>query len=350
MTAPSPVREAATASRMALTDSAGDARAGSIVVQPWNPDTPYLRSLQSAGDDLYRRYLAERATYGGAPSFYLDCANVFAERGQTALALRVLTTVAELRLEDARLMRVLAHRLSQVGELDLAIDIFERVHRLRPEEPQSYRDLALLLDTRSSARAADAGPASPASIADARRAIALLADIVEREWDNRFPEVEVMALVEANRIASRLERAGAAPRWPLDQRLRRALDFDVRVVLTWDTDNTDMDLWVVEPFGARCYYGHAHTRIGGLLSPDFTGGYGPEEYSLRRAPGGAYSVKANFFGSRAQSLTGPTTVQATIITDYGRPNEARRSVTLRLTSARDVVDVGTIEIKERKPS
>ena len=37
--------------------------------------------------------------------------------------------------------------------------------------------------------------------------------------DGRFPEVEVLALVEANRIATRIERAGAPVQWPLDQRL-----------------------------------------------------------------------------------------------------------------------------------
>jgi uncharacterized protein YfaP (DUF2135 family) len=88
--------------------------------------------------------------------------------------------------------------------------------------------------------------------------------------------------------------------------------------------------------------------MGGLLSRDFTGGYGPEEYSIRQAPAGAYAVKANFFSSRAQSLTGPTSVQATIITDYGRPNEARRSVTIRLTSAKDVVDIGAVEVKGKR--
>ena len=65
-------------------------------------------------------------------------------------------------------------------------------------------------------------------------------------------------------------------------------------------------------------------------SKDFTGGYGPEEYTVRRAMGGEYQIKANFFGSRAQQVTGPTTVQATVVTDYGRPIEQRRALTIRL--------------------
>ena len=122
--------------------------------------------------------------------------------------LRVLTNVAELKLEDARLLRVLAHRLAQVDELDLAIELFDRVRRLRPEEPQSCRDLALALDRRAGARSRLAARLAPPSIDDYTRALALFGEIVDREWDARFPEIEVIALIEANRIQSILERNG----------------------------------------------------------------------------------------------------------------------------------------------
>jgi uncharacterized protein YfaP (DUF2135 family) len=103
-----------------------------------------------------------------------------------------------------------------------------------------------------------------------------------------------------------------------------------------------MDLWVIEPTGERCYYSNRLTHVGGVISRDFTGGYGPEEYAIRRAPIGAYAVKGNFYGSGAQSLTGPTTVQASVYTNFGRPNEEHRTLTLRLTKAKDVVDIGTV--------
>ena len=45
---------------------------------------------------------------------------------------------------------------------------------------------------------------------------------------------------------------------------------DVRIVMTWDADNTDMDLHVVEPTGEIAYYSNKNTAIGGLVSRDFT--------------------------------------------------------------------------------
>ena len=45
---------------------------------------------------------------------------------------------------------------------------------------------------------------------------------------------------------------------------------------------------------------------------------------------GNYYIQANFYGSRQQGLSGPTMLQAEIITIFGRPNEKRQAITLRL--------------------
>jgi len=314
-----------------------------IVLKPWDPATPYLDALRRAGPaGAYDTFLGERREYGNSPSFYLDCADYFLRTGQRAIGLRVLSDVVELQLEEPRLLRIAAHRLQQAGELALAVDLFERVLRLRPEEPQSLRDLALALEARADARRSKAGRGSPSIAADYVRAVDLLNRVVLGRWDGRFPEIEVLALEEANRIIAVVERdpSFGRPSFPIDARLRTLLDTDLRIVMTWDTDLTDMDLWVTEPSGEKCFYGHALTQTGGLISHDFTGGYGPEEYLVRRAMAGEYRIQSNFFGSRAQTLTGATTIQATVITDFGRPNEARRSLTLRLTDAKEVIDLG----------
>ena len=112
--------------------------------------------------------------------------------------------------------------------------------------------------------------------------------------------------------------------------------------MTWDADQTDMDLHVVEPSGEEAYYGNNLTTIGGLVSKDITRGYGPEEYVIRKAMPGKYRIKCKYFGSSQQTLTGPVTVSATVITNYGRANEKRQLLTLRLDSEKDMVDIGEI--------
>ncbi len=50
----------------------------------------------------------------------------------------------------------------------------------------------------------------------------------------------------------------------------------------------------------------------------------------------------HYFGSSAPTIAGAVTLQVDIFTNYGRQNEACKSVTLRLGSVRDVVTVGEI--------
>jgi Ca-activated chloride channel homolog len=234
--------------------------------------------------------------------------------GKRALAVRVLTSILDLKLEEPRLLRVVAHRLQQMGELDLAIELFEEVLRLRPEEPQSPRDLALAHAARGDA--ARARMASPNAVSsDYLRALELFNTIVFGEWDDRFSEIEVVALIDANRLIAIMKRHGLPG-------LDRAA--------------------VTEPTGEKCDYSHNRTAIGGMVSDDFTEGYGPEEYLVRRALPGVYRIQANFFGSGSESLTGSTTAQATVITHFGRPEEDRRTLTLRLTDAKEVVDIGSV--------
>ena len=55
-----------------------------------------------------------------------------------------------------------------------------------------------------------------------------------------------------NRILSMLGRDGVRLAGQLKVsilRLRHDVAADVRIVLSWDTDGTDMDLWVAEPSG-----------------------------------------------------------------------------------------------------
>ena len=140
------------------------------------------------------------------------------------------------------------------------------------------------------------------------------------------------------------QRVGRSVLTRVDSRLVRNLPLDLRVVATWDADNTDIDLWVTDPNGEKAYYGHRHTYQGGRMSPDYTGGYGPEEFSLRTAKAGRYVVQVNFYGHRRQIVAGATTLQVKLITGFGTARQQERLVTLRLRERQDVITVGEFEI------
>lgn len=312
-----------------------------ISVKPWTPEAPYLDALRevSAGE-AYRTYLGQRPQYATSPAFFFDCSDHLLERGVRDMGLRVLSNLPELGLDDAALLRMYAWRLQQAGELDGSIVVLEGVRRQRPDEPQSHRDLALALGLRWER---DGGSD------DLLRAMELLYEVVLQEWD-RFPEIEIIALMELNRFIHLAEQAGVEVPDSIDRRLRRLLDLDIRISMSWDADLTDVDLHVFEPTGEHAYYGHNLTEIGGLVSRDIRDGYGPEEYVLRKALPGVYAIKAHYYGSAQQTVSGACTVTATVFTNYGRPEEKKQVLMLRLDRPSHEVLVGEVTIGGADPS
>ncbi|MEO6992463.1 MAG: VIT domain-containing protein [Lacunisphaera sp.] len=298
-----------------------------ITLQHWEAKAGYLDRLRRAGvEKRYAVYLEERSDHLRQPGFFLDVAEFFFEAKNSELALRILSNLAELQLDDPSLLRVLAHRLVQAGRPDLARPLFEHVLTLRPEEPQSRRDLALVCST----------------LKQDQRAIDLLWEVVAQPWDARFPEIEMIALGELNAIIATSGEKLDLSR--IDARFRRNLPVGLRVILTWDTDACDIDLWVNDPSGEQAIYSHPRTTQGGRMSRDFTNGYGPEEFLLRNPQPGKYVVRINYFGDHRQTALGPVTAQIRLITGFGTPAEKEQRVTMRLNDKDENLTVGEIEI------
>jgi uncharacterized protein YfaP (DUF2135 family) len=81
------------------------------------------------------------------------------------------------------------------------------------------------------------------------------------------------------------------------------------------------------------------------MSADFTGGYGPEEFSLRRAKPGIYKVHVNFFGHNQQSVVGAPTLQVTFWSGFGTAAQRQKTIALRLEGRGEHVFVGEFEVK-----
>lgn len=334
--AAAPARVAAAAPRAESKDLMASGQAGRaggeapavIRLQPAQIDPAYGRRMRAApAGELYRVYLDERKAHARSTGFFLDAADLMFERGQAALALRVLSNLAEMDLENRALLRILGQRLLQAQAPALAVPVLRKVLRLAPHEPQSYRDLGLAL----------------AASGQAQAAIEMLHEVVQRPWP-RFPEIELIALAELNAIVAARAHGTPLDTSAIDRRLLRNLPLDLRAVLSWDTDNTDVDLWVTDPDGEAAYYGNALTYQGGRMSQDATGGYGPEEFALRHAKPGVYRVEAQFYGHRQQIVSAATTIQLVLSTGFGTARQADRRVTLRLREPKDRVFVGEFEV------
>ena len=315
-----------------LEDENKEVKTSTITLKKWTSGESYLDSLlMKPNNELYDSYLRLKADYIEIPGFYFDVADLFQERGLKKEALIILSNLAELQIDNYKVLKVLGHRLQQLGYHDLAIRQFRKVLTLRDEEPQSYRDLGLAL----------------AENAEYQEALVELYQvIIKRHWNDRFGPIEVVATEEINNVLFKAKQNGYTIDSSLiDPRLLIDMPLDVRIVLNWDTDNSDMDLYVSEPSGDMASYWHEKTRIGGLLPFDARGGYGPEEYLLKKGYPGKYTIKVNYFGNSEQTLVGSTTIYLDIFTNYSKPNEEKQTIMFRLSKNSGEETIGEINIE-----
>jgi Vault protein inter-alpha-trypsin domain/Uncharacterized protein conserved in bacteria (DUF2135) len=306
----------------------------SIALQGWDPNRPYLAALKAATAETFPTvFAAQEKRYGTVPAFYLDVAEFRFRQGKPEEAVALALDALELPSADTTTLTIVADRLMRYGDETRGIWLYERVLYLDNDRPQPRRLLALALIDRAE-HAAKQGAPVEAQRADYRRAMALLDEVVTRTWDQAFTGIEAVALMEANRILPRLEKLGVKD-IPLDPRLQALLDVDIRIVLDWYVDATDMDLWVDEPSGERAIYNNPRTRIGGRLSHDMTQGFGPEEYLLRHAPAGSYTVRVNIYRTDQLNPNGPITVRAHLFRGYGRSDESSQVLEIELKPGED---------------
>ncbi len=289
----------------------------SVKMNKWDSNAPYMNEIKTTdAKDLYKKYLKLKPENLENPSFYFDMATYMFQKDQRDEGLRVISNLAELELENTELLRTLGRKLSEYKFYDEAITVFNEVLNLRSFEPHSYIDLGLTY----------------AEMGEYQKAIDQLYTVVDKTWDSdiitRFPGIEIIVLHDINNIINK--NRNEVDISTINTCFVKHLPVDVRVVLDWDANETDIDLWVTDPAGEKCSFQNKYTKIGGKMSNDITQGYGPEEFRLKKAIEGKYKIEANFYGTAKQTLLGNVTVRAIVYTGFGSKNEHKEILTLQL--------------------
>ena len=97
----------------------------------------------------------------------------------------------------------------------------------------------------------------------------------------------------------------------------------MRVVLSWSSDNTDLDLHVITPAGAHAFYGNRILPDGSALDVDVTTGFGPEIWAAPAPARGVYHVYVNYFGA-GEIQDALTLAEVAIVTQEGSLHEKRQ--------------------------
>jgi len=167
--------------------------------------------------------------------------------------------------------------------MDLAEAPLRRAVELRPDRLNAHRHLALALWR--------AG-----KIDEAARVLEEASRREFPDWYGNAKRVvsEELGWIYRAQLAADPSAAGEIE----DRAVRFGVDLarrdELRITLAWETDANDVDLHVVEPSGAECWFSNQKTSTLELYE-DITQGFGPEVIrSARRARGG-YRVGVNYF-------------------------------------------------------
>jgi uncharacterized protein YfaP (DUF2135 family) len=118
---------------------------------------------------------------------------------------------------------------------------------------------------------------------------------------------------------------------------------DIKVYLTWDTDRSDVDLWVTNPAGERVSYEHKRGQFGEALYDDVTTGYGPESFTAPKARAGEYLVQVNYFGGGRGNFS-EARGEVVIVLDEGKPSEQKHVLPYRLFQVGQTVAVARVRV------
>jgi len=289
-----------------------------IIIPEFKSDKEYMKNMVGKPDSAYAAYLKMRPNYISTPMFYFDIANWFYQQKDSVRALTILSNIADLDLENADLYKTLAYKLKQTGNYKEEVFVSQKILQWRPMDAQSYRDYALAL--------ADAGQYQKAL----NNLYKVLTQSYNAQIADRDEGIEEIIISEINNLiakhSDKLDVKG------IDKRLIYRLPVDVRVVLNWNKNDTDIDLWLTDPTGEKGFYSNPRTAIGGRISNDFTSGYGPEQFMIKKAVKGKYKIEVNYYGDSQINISGPTTVTAEIYTRYATGKEQRRVIVLPMAA------------------
>ncbi|MCA9669383.1 MAG: hypothetical protein KC503_27495 [Myxococcales bacterium] len=272
--------------------------------------------------------------------------DLYAQLGQTRAAQRAYSAVVELLPKSADAQRALATVMKQAGQLAAAHERLLAAAALAPKDSRIAFELAdtaqrLARQLRAKGRSAQAAQLAAA----AEKRFKAIIDGPSTPAKIAYPARQRLAQIYA---ARRNGTRDAAKRRALDEAIGKlavggAVN-DIKVYLTWDTNRTDVDLWVTNPTGETINYKHKRGALGGALYGDVTDGYGPESFTTQSAAKGTYVVAVNFYGTRRQAFR-EARGEVVVVLDEGRPSERRFVLPYRLFRPKQTVTVARVVVR-----
>jgi len=275
-------------------------------------NAPYLDIFNNlkTKENFYKQYLSQRDKFIEYPAYFIDIYDLFVANGFDDMADRIISNLVEIDIDNYEQLKVYAYKMEVSNQIDRATFIYKKILDLRLEDAQSYRDLALIYIKKGNLKEGEK----------------LLDNIVSGKLykNNQRRNFEGINTISKNELKKN--------------------KFDIRIVIDWNHNDTDIDLHVIDPNKEECSYKNTSTKIGGKMSKDMTQGFGPEEFTIKNAKKGDYYIKVNYFGDRYQKIENPTFLKLSIYKNYGKEDQSLEQHVIRLDTHKKSMIVSKLSI------
>jgi hypothetical protein len=309
------------------------------------PESSFLVNLKSINTKQYFQSKYSNLYIEHLKSLNINYDTIFKEiqiyvnKKDPEIALKILSNLIEKNPGDLDLQRDIAFSAMEWGLRDQIYSLWQNILKSRPYEPQAYLALAQIYTATQNYELAFAYYETAMAI----------------DWGGRYGDFNtIVAYDYINFIEKSLNQAFLKTNESYFKQklesLKEEYEYqpaDIVVILTWNTDNTDIDLHIIEPTGEECSYQHTKTQIGGMITKDATDGFGPEMYVLEKAPSGEYKIFAVYYSENNNRTSSRSKIYAQVYRNFGRANQTIEQKTVWLKKSRIQDNKGNDEDKKQ---
>ena len=274
----------------------------------------------------------QKNIYELSTPFYIESYNYFKKLDYN-FAVEILKTVSQKAKDNPKALKTIAYKLEESGDYEKAKIIYKRLLNIRPEDEQTYRDLALIYIE--------------------NKEYELAASMYNKMLKNKIPNVNVLGLQETIvNEASHLYWTNADKLTLTDFPLRtlktfipendwKHFGYDYRIVFDWSDPAVEFNIQFVDP--KNKYFNWSHTIIDDkeILEDELNYGYNTEEFIIEKSDKGDWII--NLENYSIEDNTNPTYIKYTVYKNYGRPNEIRKVELLDLSKLKQKVTLDVLK-------
>lgn len=295
------------------------------------PDTPYINELRTATsvNQAYDMYLKQRDFYGQRPTFFMDVAQYFKGWKQPQIVKRVLSNITEIASENPEALRAMSFAYQELNDVYAFAKAYEYILKLRPEQIQSYLDLARAYDQSG----------------NVQKAFTVYQDIVQGTTGYSLNIQGLKKTIDAEyrnfvtRHKGRLNLHLVPEEYLLPNEVQKR-----RIVVSWNDPRASFDLQIINPQMRYFTWSHSEKGASQRLAQEKRDGFASEEFFLTSGDTGIWSFNLVNYGFTEGDYGQPVYIKFTVYDDWGTSYQLKRVKLVRLSDIEKEVNALTLRV------